>query len=190
MELKIGIARASAMPADICGDMARSWTCADRVVIAIADGLGHGRDAAVASGRAMAYIGDHLGDDLPTLFKGMAEALASTRGAAVGVAIVRPAVAELTYAAVGNTRAAVFGWRSSRLDADPGIVGGGLRRLSLVTLPFRPGDHLALWTDGLEERLSMGDAAATEVGTLAETLLQRYCRGDDDACVVVARMAA
>lgn len=190
MDLKIGIARSSANASDVCGDMAQAWTTDDRVVVAIADGLGHGPDAALASSRAMAYVGDHLGDDLPSLFSGMGRALASTRGAAVGVAIIRPSKAELAYAAVGNTRAAIFGWRSTRLDAESGIVGGGFRRLSPIVIPIRPSDHLALWTDGLEERLSVGnDAAAVEIGQLAETLLDLHTRGNDDACVIVARVA-
>ncbi len=188
MELTFSIARSSANAAEICGDVAKGWLLSDRAVIAIADGLGHGADAALAAGRAIEYVGSHLGEDPVSLFRGMGSALTSTRGAAVGLAVVRQGSGELTYAGVGNTRAAVFGWRTTRLDGDVGIVGGGFRRLAPVVVPIRPGDYLALWTDGLDERLALAKAGHEEdIDRLAEALLRRYSSGHDDACLILAR---
>jgi len=192
MAMKIGIARASANSADICGDMAHAWPGRGREVLMIADGLGHGRDAAVAAAAAVEYIGGHLDQEMGPLFQGLAAALAPTRGAAVGVAMVEPAAGRLTYAAVGNTRAAVFGWQAVRLDSAPGIVGRGTFRLTVATLPVRPGSHLVLWSDGVEERLSVPPRPdpAQETAALARALLEQYLRGGDDACVLVARIEA
>ena len=58
-------------------------------------------------------------------------ALRPTRGAAVGVAAVEWATGQIVYAAVGNTRAALFGARNTYMDGYAGIVGGGYQRLSL-----------------------------------------------------------
>ena len=192
MAMTVGIARASANAADICGDMAQSWSQGGRDLVAVADGLGHGAEAADAAAAAMAHLGGHLGDELIPLFRGMDSALGCTRGAAVGVAAIDAASGTLTYAALGNTRAAIFGWRTTRLDSHAGIVGAGFRRLVPMTVPIRPGDCLILWTDGIDDQLSLaqGRDCALPVDDLAALLLRRHLKGGDDACVVIARISA
>lgn len=188
--MNVGIARASANAAERCGDLAAAWMTATGVVLAIADGLGHGADAACAAEAAIAYVGNHRDQPLPELFVGLHHALAPTRGAAVGIAVIDPSQGRLTYAAVGNTRAALFGWQVQRLDAMPGIVGAGSRRVTPLTLPCRPGNTLALWTDGLSDRLSFDglDPERTDADALACDLLHRNAKGTDDSCVVVAQL--
>jgi len=190
--MTVGIASRSANAADVCGDRAQWWPGDGNPVVAIADGLGHGVAAAQAAAAAMDYISMRRDDDLLTLFEGMNLTLSTTRGAAVGVARVDLAARSLTYAAIGNTRAVVFGWRTTRLEGYAGIVGGGYRSLKAMTVPFHPGDALVLWTDGVEELLELSrdkDFGADSAG-LAERLLNRFLRGKDDACVVVARLDA
>lgn len=190
MAVTIGIARAAANAADRCGDAARAWQWQRQTVIAIADGLGHGTEAAEAADAALDYIGAHLDTEPLVLFQGMHRALGCTRGAAVGVAIVAPDHGRLTYLAVGNTRAGIFGWRVVRLDSYPGIVGGGYRRLAPTVVPMRPGDQLVLWTDGVDERLTMTGQPAGDAQPQAERLLHAYGLGRDDSCVVVAQLDA
>ena len=190
MAVMTGIARAAANAADLCGDLAASWSTDGRHVFTIADGLGHGSEAFTAAGQAIDYVSHNLGENLVALFAGMNQALWQTRGAAVGVAAFDPVVGCLTYAAVGNTRAAVFGWRVVRLDGFSGIVGGGYRRLAAQTTPFRAGDHLVMWTDGVDERLTFDPATSGFDATdcVARALLDRFATGGDDACVLVARL--
>jgi hypothetical protein len=189
MAMMIGIARAAFNAADLCGDLAAAWSRDGHHVLALADGLGHGADAFAAADQAIGYIGRNLSEEPLALFHGMNLALGPTRGAAVGVAAVDAKAARLTYAAVGNTRAAIFGWRTVRLDGFSGIVGGGYRRLASQTTPFRAGDHLVMWTDGVDERLAL-DLSETNGGDTADgvagTLLDRFAIGNDDACVLVA----
>jgi phosphoserine phosphatase RsbX len=188
--VSFGIARRSANAAEVCGDMAGWWSRGGIEWVAIADGLGHGKDAAVAAAAALEVVAAWPGRDLPELFQHMNVALKETRGAAVGVAAVEWATGQITYAAVGNTRAALFGAPATYLDGYAGIVGGGYRRLTPVTLPFQSGDVLALWTDGLDERLDLitADHSAAGMDGMAERLLDRFAKGHDDRCVVVARL--
>lgn len=189
MAILTGVALAAANAADLCGDQAGSWPGARRHVLAIADGLGHGPDAFAAASRAIGYVGGHLDDEPLALFRGMNEALRDTRGAAVGVAVIAPDEASVTYVAVGNTRAAVFGWQAVRLDGFSGVVGGGYRNLAIRTARFRPDDVLVMWTDGVDERLTLNapDATLVEPDILARDLLARYRLGGDDCGVLVAR---
>ncbi|MGE5476806.1 MAG: SpoIIE family protein phosphatase [Bacteroidales bacterium] len=191
MALSIGIARAALNPAERCGDAAHAWQMDDgRAVIAIADGLGHGAEAAHAADTAMAYVGGHLALAPLELVAGLHEALAATRGAAIAVAYVDPLAGRLTHVAVGNIRAGIFGWRTSRLDSYPGVVGSGYRRLQPTEAPLRRGDVLVLWTDGVDERLSLPADSDPDAAALAGQLLQAYSHGGDDSCVVVARLDA
>lgn len=186
------MARAAMNPAERCGDAAHAWPLDDgRTVIAIADGLGHGAEAAEAAEAAelaMAHVGHHL--ELPPLemVASLHQALAGTRGAAMALAYADPGRGQVVHVAVGNIRTAIFGWRTTRLDSYPGVVGGGYRRLRPSEAPLRPGDVLVLWTDGLEERLTLAaDAVGGDVAATAAGLLHAYSLGTDDACVVVAR---
>ncbi|HRJ59540.1 MAG TPA: SpoIIE family protein phosphatase [Azospirillaceae bacterium] len=187
MDLNVAMARVSANSGDVCGDAAHFWIHGPETVLAIADGLGHGADAAQAANAAMNFIAEHLDLDLIALFQELNAAMERTRGAAVAVARVRPDLARIEYAAIGNTRAAVFGWSSTRLDAEPGIVGTRRRRLRPLNIPFRAGDCLALWTDGLRETLKIDYGATTNLDALAATLMTEYATGDDDRCVILAR---
>lgn len=188
--MNFGSARRSANAGEMCGDMAGRWSRDGLDFVVIADGLGHGKDAATAAAAALAAAQAWVGRDLAELFQCMNVALRPTRGAAVGVAMIDRAARQITYAAVGNTRAALFGARSTHLEAYPGIVGGGYRRLTAVVVPFQSGEVLALWSDGVDERLELGkaDHSAASMDSMAEGLLDRFAKGYDDRCVIVMRL--
>ncbi|GEO81327.1 SpoIIE family protein phosphatase [Pararhodospirillum oryzae] len=185
------MARVSLSPSEPCGDNAGFWETPRGDLVVVADGLGHGHDAAVAANAALAHVEAHATDDLAELFQGMGTALAPTRGAAVAVARVDEAAGTVTYAALGNIRAAIFGWQTRRLDGRAGIVGVSHSPPDTLTLPIRPGEHLVLWTDGLDEGLGLPvlprAGGGVPVSTLAESLLAEHAKGSDDACVLVAR---
>jgi hypothetical protein len=190
MAMIVGVASRSANAADVCGDRAGWWSRDGLELVAIADGLGHGPDAAVAAAGAIDTAAAWLGGDLIELFHDMNEMLRPTRGAAVGVATVEWASRQLTYVAIGNTRAALFGARTTYLNGYAGIVGVGYRRVGAITAQFSSGDLLALWTDGLDEQIlvTSADRAAASLDDTASLLLQRFARGNDDRCVVVAHL--
>jgi negative regulator of sigma-B (phosphoserine phosphatase) len=190
MAMIVGVASRSANAADVCGDRAGWWSRNGLEVVTIADGLGHGPDAAVAATVAIDTAAAWPGGDLIEMFHDMNEMLRPTRGAAVGVATVEWASGQLTYVAVGNTRAALFGARTTYLNGYAGIVGVGYRRIGAVTARFDPGDLLALWTDGLAEQIALtsADRAAPSLDDMASRLLERFARGNDDRCVVVAHL--
>ena len=73
---------------EVCGD---AWGCAqngDDLVIMVADGLGHGMEAKLASTEAVRQLYEN--PDLPpkALLTRIHQALRSTRGAAVAIAYI------------------------------------------------------------------------------------------------------
>ncbi len=190
MAMTVGMASRSANAADLCGDRAGWWSRPGVDVVAIADGLGHGRCAATAAAAAIDVVAAWPGVEPLDLFRRMNEALRPTRGAAVGLAAVAWEAGLITYAAVGNTRAALFGERTTYFNGYAGIVGVGYRRLNPMTIPFSPGDVLVQWTDGLPEQIELtsADRSAARLDDTASRLLERFARGNDDCCVVVAHL--
>ena len=179
-----------------CGDAAARWvwTGAERAgeMLAIVDGLGHGVHAARAADTAIALIGQALlaaqPPSLPSLLRRLDDALADTRGVALGVAWIEGA--RMLYAAVGNTRAARWrGSQLSRLPSEYGIVGGRLARdVVPQALDIAEGDMVLMWTDGVDEMIDLTVRLPEwerEPALLCDHLLAQFARTRDDAGVLV-----
>lgn len=131
------------------------WVRADSLVtLMLADGLGHGAKAALASDTAVEELrrAAHLP---PTdILRRLHTALRPTRGAAVAVAQLDVPAQQLRFAGVGNIGARLHtagGWRS--LLSRPGIVGAHFPATVHVTqLPWPTDALLVLHSDGLPSR--------------------------------------
>lgn len=160
--------------------------------IAIIDGLGHGSQAAHATAAAQEVLASH--PDLPPDAAVLAchQALARTRGAAIGVMHVDLDNWLLTYAAVGNTEARlVRPEKTDRLIAYRGIVGRHMRTVRLFQFELSSvGDWLlVLHTDGVSQSFDLEDFPAfhrRDAQELADAILQTAGRHMDDATVIVA----
>jgi len=175
-----------------CGDECAYWHSGGKTTLCIVDGLGHGEYAERAAKAAVEYVAGHLGEPLADIFAGCDAALRSTRGVAMGIAIVDEEAETLTYAGIGNTRALIVREQHlvARLSNNWGIVGGGYRKLTPETVELTTGDLLILTTDGIKERcdvLAYGDALRGNVQQLAERILHDWGRETDDAAALVFR---
>ncbi len=204
---RLGIRRAHLLqaiePDEPCGDAVGWWpadgqpddgstTCADGL-LAVIDGLGHGREAAQAAQAALQSIGAEPDLPLPELFVRLDLALLATRGAAIG--LLRIDGPRLLHAGVGNTR--LLHWRASglvRLNSQNGIVGGGLPSPVVETVhPLQAGDWLLLFTDGLDERVRLPlrlPEWQRDPAMLCQHLMQHARVGRDDAGVMVVQVGA
>ena len=178
-----------------CGDGWAVVQSADRAVILLVDGLGHGPNAAEAADTAIAAFQAASGGAPAEIVAGLHQSLRSTRGAALAVAEVTPTAdgATVRYCGVGNTAAALL----SAVDAPRtlpsmnGTAGLQVRTMHEVTLPWTRGNVLALHTDGITTRWR-ADAyrgILTHHPTVLATALQRdHTRGRDDATVLAFRL--
>lgn len=191
--MQVAIEKRSFLDDPHCGDECAWWQNKKETTLCVVDGLGKGKEAEEAAKAAVDYVARHVSDGLPKLFEGCNWALRRTRGVAMGIAIIDDEAGTLTYAGIGNTRAMIVGERTIRLSSNPGIVGGGYRKLTPETVPLMPGHLVIMATDGIKERFEHAFLASysgeqpQDVKKLAKRILQEGRRKTDDAAVLAFR---
>ncbi|MFF9299198.1 SpoIIE family protein phosphatase [Streptomyces althioticus] len=140
--------------AEQSGD-AWSWVrSGDRVTLMLADGLGHGVEAARASDAAVEELRHCARLPPAELLQRLHTALSGTRGAAVAAAQLDTWTGRLRFAGIGNVTARLRdGGRWRTLLSRPGIVGAHRpRTVREDEADWTPGSLLILHTDGLSSR--------------------------------------
>jgi serine phosphatase RsbU (regulator of sigma subunit) len=175
----------------VCGDHWSAAQQARRCVVVCADGLGHGPDAAVAAQGATRAFDEHPHEAPERMLERMHAALRHTRGAAVSVAEVDLDAGVVRYAGVGNVSATLWTPGQSRtLVTHAGIVGSEMRKVQAFETALPDPWVLVMHSDGVSGRWSL-DAypglARRDPAVIAAVLYRDFCRGTDDATVVVAR---
>lgn len=163
--------------AEHSGD-AWTWAISDqRLTLMLADGLGHGARAAIASSAAVEEVrrSAHLPPD--EILRRMHPVLRPTRGAAVAVAQLDRGDGELTFAGVGNIGARLHTAGSwAHLVSHPGIVGAQFpATMPVQRRPWRPESLLVLHSDGLPSRWlppDDPDLLARDPAVVAATILR------------------
>ncbi|MFZ5788624.1 MAG: ATP-binding protein [Acidobacteriota bacterium] len=178
---------------DVSGDGWAIQPAPDRLRVLVADGLGHGPDAAAAAHAAVsAFESDGSGGPAAAVER-LHAALRHTRGAAVAVAEVRPRAGVVAFCGVGNISAALTteaGMRS--LASYNGTAGVEARKIAEFTYPWTEGAVLIVHTDGVSGRWNLEDypgLATRHPGLIAGVLLRDFGRDSDDATVVAVRPA-
>lgn len=176
-----------------CGD---AWTMAesaDSVTLLVADGLGHGPQAAVASGAAVKTVHAARGAGAARMMELIHQALRPTRGAAVAVMEIAPAQNQLRFAGVGNISACVFdGAIRRQLVSHNGIVGHNMRKVQEFSLPLAKGSLCVMCSDGIGTQWDLDKYPglfARHAALVAAVIYRDFARGRDDATVVAIRTA-
>ncbi|MGQ4405560.1 SpoIIE family protein phosphatase [Streptomyces hayashii] len=182
--------------AECSGD---AWTCvrADGLLtLMLADGLGHGPEAALASTAAVEEV--RRSGHLPPaeLLRRLHDALRATRGAAVAVAQLDVRAGRLRFAGLGNVGARLRegdSWR--HLLSRPGIVGAHRHStLPETEASWAPDRLLVLHSDGLpsrwtppaDPRLLSADPALTAAVTVRDAGSSARPVRDDTAVAVLS----
>jgi serine phosphatase RsbU (regulator of sigma subunit) len=160
---------------------------------AVADGLGHGYEAALAAKVAVQTLAAQAHLPLLPLVKRCHEALVKTRGVALCVALLDARDETMTWLSIGNVAGVLC--RAAQGAAPErehvlmrnGVVGARLPPLRAATVSLRSGDILILATDGLREAFHTDVRLAAEPQEIAERILARHGKDTDDALVLVGR---
>jgi anti-sigma regulatory factor (Ser/Thr protein kinase) len=181
---------AVAMPGqDVCGD---SWSVAANgaTTYFVADGLGHGQDAADASVEAVRLFHRFNGHRVPTLLDYVHGGLRATRGAAVSIARFDPGARRVTFSGVGNVAGALAANGSlQRMVTMPGTAGHNARKIQSFDYPFEKG-LIVLASDGIGTSWNFGrypGIQSVHPALVAAILYRDFGRKRDDATVLVGK---
>jgi anti-sigma regulatory factor (Ser/Thr protein kinase) len=175
------------------GDQALFERDEDSLLLVVLDGLGHGLPARDAADVAVASLRSEAHTSLPSMLESCHTALHKTRGAVATVARVLEREDELEVAGVGNVTLHLAGpGRSSRVSGALWVLGspGPRRKPVLERMPLAARDAVVLFSDGLSARFELSqelDLLREHPIIIAQQLLQRFARANDDALVLVAR---
>ena len=162
-------------------------------MIAVSDGLGHGREAAEASEAAMAVLGAHAEESVISLIRRCHQALTRTRGVALTLASFNSCDQTMTWIGVGNVESVLlrpdytYPLDKEDLLLRPGVVGYQLPPLRASILSVSSGDLLVIATDGVRADFVKGLFLKDPPQKSAETILSHCKKGNDDALVFAAR---
>jgi hypothetical protein len=175
----------------ICGDTWDHRAVAEAILILVADGLGHGPDAAAASLQATATFQERAGGQLERLIQAIHGALRPTRGAAVAVTRLDPGRQEIAFTGVGNIAGAVVTPGQVRhMITYPGTAGHSVQKIQQLNYPWPADGLVILHSDGLLTRWSLDQypgLLSRHPSLIAGILYRDFRRGNDDVTVVVAR---
>jgi anti-sigma regulatory factor (Ser/Thr protein kinase) len=178
---------------EVCGD---SWTvidAGDTSTLLVADGLGHGQDAAEASVEAVRLIHRFSGHQVPTVLDYVHGGLRSTRGAAVSIARFDPATGKVIFAGIGNVAGALASAGGlKRMVSMPGTAGHIARKIQSFEYPFASG-LIILHSDGLSTTWTLGrypNLEGSHPTLIAAVLYRDFGRHHDDATVLVGKWIA
>ena len=164
-------------------------------LLAVADGLGHGPQAAAASNIFIEILNHHFDETPVNLVRLSHEALIGTRGIACTIMSIDSQQHLLSWVGVGNVEGVI---RHQDPVAEPtnyvtmrgGVVGYRLPALQPSYLQLLDGDILALATDGIASNFVNVISANHSLELLANRILNSYAKSIDDALVLVARWRA
>jgi anti-sigma regulatory factor (Ser/Thr protein kinase) len=175
---------------EICGD---SWSVAEGAsapTLLVADGLGHGPEAAEASVEAVRLFQRFQGHQVPTLLDYIHGGLRASRGAAVSIARLDRAAGKVIFSGIGNVAGVLIGnGDTRRMVSMPGTAGHNARKIQSFDYPFQSG-LVILHSDGLQSSWTLErypNIAARHPTLIAAVLYRDLTRGRDDASVLVAK---
>ncbi len=177
----------------VSGDLHLVKAFDHRVLVAVIDGIGHGEEAAVAARSAAEILDRHAIESMISLVQRCHGALARTRGAVLTVAKLDSEENTMTWLGVGNVEGRLL--RADASASHPresvlmrsGLVGCQLPALQASVIPVAPGDVLILATDGIDPAFDEGIHLNETPSQIADKILGRHFKGNDDALVLVAR---
>lgn len=179
---------------EVCGD---SWGAVQNesaATVMVADGLGHGPDAQVASQEAVRIL--RMNQELPPgeLVERAHQALRSSRGAAVAVARIDYASQTVLFAGVGNISGQIYAGAEARqhMVSVNGTAGHHSQRIREFTYSWPSNGMMVMHSDGLSSQAGLEThpgLALRDPSLIAGVLYRDFSRHNDDATVVVAKSA-
>lgn len=173
-----------------CGDTGIIKKFNNKVFIAIADVLGHGKKAYKVAITLDKYLEKNYRRDLIEIIKGIHVCLKESRGAAVGLCLLDLKTGQLKYVGIGNIVARKFGSSNVRIISRSGVVGYVIPAPREETMKLYDGDILVFYTDGVKEHFELEDypeLLRDDAKTIATHIIHQFGKEEDDAACMALR---
>lgn len=161
------------------------------LTLIVADGLGHGLDAAIASNAAMVLQDDIVARGPAAILQRAHLALHGTRGAAVAVSQIDTESSALGFAGIGNISVCILYPEDTRhLMSHNGIVGSNMRKVQEFSERWEHEAVLVAHSDGINTRWDLSAYPGLldcHPALIAAVIYRDFSRGRDDTAVVVVR---
>ncbi len=185
--MEIGVAQRPAEGETLCGDAYAVVRRGRSTLVALADGLGHGPEAARAARAFCSHAETAADQALESILESAELAVAGTRGVAAALLRLDPP-GHFEFAGVGNVVLRAVSRRPIHPLCVAGVVGRrNTRKLRCDRFDVERGDLLVLHTDGVSNRWDLSRLAGEPPGRLAQELLDVHGRAHDDATCLVVR---
>ncbi len=187
----IGVVAAIYPGETVCGDQWAFDANGRGRTLLVADGSGHGLQAARAAHLATKIFSEYAGEDCVLLAERMHHGLAPTRGAALAIARIDADEPLIRFVGVGNiTGVVVTGMDARQMVSHNGTAGHIAPRIREFTYPFCGVPCVIMHSDGLSSRWRIADypgLAVCHPSLIAAVLFRDFRRDRDDATIVVMR---
>jgi len=178
---------------EVSGDAWLVQASLDRCRVVVADGLGHGPNAAEASQAAMRAAEANPSATLMDFISIAHSRLRPTRGAALAIAEIRLSEGRVAFSGAGNISGAIVsGSQIRRMVSMNGTAGQEIRSPQEFFYPWQPDSLLILHSDGINTHWSLDlypGLSHRHPTLIASVLFRDSRRGRDDATVVVVRQS-
>jgi serine/threonine protein phosphatase PrpC len=161
----------------------------NHLLAAVIDGLGGGEAAAEAAQRAVSVLERQPTLELTELMNQADRALAGSRGAVMALLRLNDRDRSAEFVGVGNIGVQVYSDLPIKPISKNGIVGYRLPQLLRMTYTYNSGDIFVLYSDGISSRFTTERPPDLHQSPqqIADEILQRFGKDNDDATVVVIR---
>ena len=195
VDLKIETAFAElALPGQAeSGDLCLIKRVGKGTLLAVVDGLGHGQEAASAAHAAVAAIDRYAREPLVDLVRRCHEALVGLRGVVLGLAYLDPEASSMQWLGVGNIGGVLLRAdtkaRPSRVSLVPnaGFIGAERPYAKARGVPLVARDTVILHSDGIKDGFAESLVLANSPQEIADFIIARHRKANDDALALVAR---
>ena len=177
------------------GDLCLIKQVGKGTLLAVVDGLGHGEEAASAAHAAVAAIDRYATEPLVDLVRRSRDAVVGLRGVVLGLAYLDPQAATMSWVGVGNIGGILLRTdlanRPSRITmvSSAGFIGGEPLHPVARSVPLALGDTIILFSDGVKDGFAESLVLSNTPREMADFVITRHLKGNDDALVLVARYA-
>jgi anti-sigma regulatory factor (Ser/Thr protein kinase) len=195
LPLEVGIASRARQGSVVNGDSYVVTALGHQLVVAVIDGLGHGEFAHQAAERIRRYVESHNHRPLDSIFAGAERAARGTRGGVMALAAFDCSEyqVKVNFASIGNIETKSRWSLAGSLPVKRGIIGNHAPPPRVVCKDFAEREALVMFSDGISSRWQESDRGKLlegGVNEMAQLLLNKYSRGNDDATLALVRWKA